>query len=344
MKRIIILSLVTGMLLSGCGIRISMADGIRDMESKSSVGIFHVQSSFFERYSIDQDEDHCKVKGTLHQATDDDYGVITYITAEDGGGSVSVTGSIKCTRGNLRLVYTAPDGTETLIAEGTDRKIDAQVVVAEGEGNISFASDGESAVCDFGIKMETGDGVTFANIMEHDSIEEIEDMEIPEILDTSEPPEEHGKPEIPETPEPPEECEISEIPEGIEKSGDMENIEMDRDHIDKDLENIGLDEIENDWPEGIRYHSNGSSANPMSTRFEVDAPMTVTVSCATREGELRLKIVRHSVLGEIGEAVYLDETNPDGEYTVELDKKGQYKVLFYAKEHVGSVEIIPENE
>lgn len=328
MKRIIILSLITCMMLTGCRVGISMSDENTDLES--SVGIFNVHTSYFDRYSIDKDEDHCKVKGTLHQAADDDNGVITYITAENGDGSVNVTGSIRCTRGNLRLVYTAPDGTETLIAEGTDKKIDAQVNVAEGEGSIGFASDGERAVCDFGIKMETGDGVTFAGIMENDSVEDIEDMEIPEI------PEEHEKPEKPE------------IPEDMEKSGDMDedvkNIEVDLDHMDEDLEDAGLDEIENNWPEGIRYYSNGSSADPMSTGFEVDAPMAVSVSCATRGGKLRLKIVRHGVLGEIGETVYLDETNPDGEYTVELDKKGQYKVLFYAKEHVGSVEIIPENE
>ena len=276
MKKNIVLSIIICMFLSGCGIRVYEADESTDAEL--SVGIFDVETSYYDRYSMDSDEDSCKVKGTVHQAADDDYGVLTYITAVDGS-SVSVTGSMKCTKGNLRLVYTAPDGTETLIADGTDRKINAQVNVEEGEGSIGFTSDGEGAVCDFGIKMKTDGGATFASIMERERIED-----------------------------------------------------------------IGLDEIENNWPESICYYSNGSSANPMSTGFEVDAPMTVSVSCVTRDGKLRLKIVRHGVLGEIGETVYLDETNPDGEYVVELDKKGQYKVLFYAKEHVGSVAIIPEDD
>lgn len=249
MKKSIVLSIIICVILSGCGIRMSRADESTDEEW--SVGIFNESTSFFDRYSMDRDEDSCKVKGTLHQAADDDYGVLTFITAVDGGSSVSVAGSMKCTKGTLRLVYTAPDGTETLIANGTDKKIDAQVDVAEGEGSIGFANDGEG----------------------------------------------------------------------------------------------GLGEVvENNWPESIRYHSNGCSANPMSTGFEVDAPVTLSVSCATRDGKLRLKIVRHSGLGEIGETVYFDETNPNGEYTVELDKEGQYRLLFYAKEHVGSAVIMPVEE
>lgn len=288
MKKSIVLSIIICVILSGCGIRMSRADESTDEEW--SVGIFNESTSFFDRYSMDRDEDSCKVKGTLHQATDDDYGVLTFITAVDGGSSVSVTGSMKCTKGTLRLVYTAPDGTETLIANGTDRKIDAQVDIAEGEGSIGFANDGEGAVCDFGIKMKTDGGATFDSIMERDEIEEEESIE-------------------------------------------------------PDLGDGGLGEVvENNWPESIRYHSNGCSANPMSTGFEVDAPLTLSVSCATRDGKLRLKIVRHSVLGEIGETVYFDETDPDGEYTVELDKEGQYRLLFYAKEHVGSAVIMPVEE
>ena len=287
MKKRIVLSIMACMFLSGCGVRICMADENTDMES--SVGLFHVQTSYYERYSMDGKEDSCKVKGTLHQAADDDNAVLAYITAADGGCTVNVTGSMKCTRGNLRLVYTAPDGTETLIAECRDNKIDMQVDAAEGEGSIGFAGDGEYAVCDFGIKMKAGDGVTFASIMERERIEDGESIE--------------GA-------------------ERIEPAADQTKTGEANESLEANLEDIGLDEIENNWPESIRYYSNGSSANPMSTGFEVDAPMMLSVSCVTRDGKLRLKIVRHGVLGEIGETVYLDETKPDGEYVVELHKKG----------------------
>lgn len=72
----------------------------------------------------------------------------------------------------------------------------------------------------------------------------------------------------------------------------------------------------------------------MSTEFQVDEPVTLSVSCATEEGKLRIKIVRDNISEE---TVYFDETNPDGVYRIKLDKEGTYKVLFYAKAHVGSV-------
>lgn len=144
---------------------------------------------------------------------------------------------------------------------------------------------------------------------EHDSIEDLEDMEDLEDIE---------EPESPTT---------------------QEEIEM----PEETIEDAGLDEIiQNNWSESksIRYCGDGVYANPMSTRFQIDAPVTLSVSCATAEGKLRLKIVRMGILGDVGETIYFDETNPDGVYTVELDQKGTYKVLFYVKEHVGSVEMI----
>lgn len=240
MKKITILLVVTCMLLSSCGVRISMAD--EDVDIESSVGLFNQHSSFYDRYSAQKDETTCKVKGTLHQAADDRNAIITYVTAQDGIGSMTVTGSMNCTKGSLRLVYMAPDGTETLISDGSVRKIDAQIDVAEGEGSI---------------------------------------------------------------------------------------------------EDIGLDEIEDNWPESIRYNGNGVYADPMSVNFEIDEPMALSVSCLTTGGKLRLKIVDNS---NFGETVYFDENDPKGTYTVDIDKKGIYKVLIYAKYHNGSVEITPVKE
>lgn len=179
MKKITILLVVTCMLLSGCGVRISMAD--EDVDMESSVGLFNQHSSFYDRYSAKKDETTCKVKGTLHQAADDRNAIITYVTAQDGIGSMTVTGSMNCTKGSLRLVYMAPDGTETLISDGSVRKIDAQIDVAEGEGTIGFVSDGKSSVCEFNIKAEAEGSVTFANIMEEgESSEGIKSLDKPE--------------------------------------------------------------------------------------------------------------------------------------------------------------------
>ncbi|MDE6846512.1 MAG: hypothetical protein K2J99_12220 [Lachnospiraceae bacterium] len=296
MKKITVLLTITCMLLSGCGVKMSMAE--QGVNIESSVGLFNQHSSYFDHYSSEKDETICKIKGRLHQAADDRNGIITYVTAQDGIGSMTITGSVNCTKGGLRLVYMSQDGTETLISDGTERNINAQIDVAEGEGSICFVSDGKSSVCEFDIKMEAGEGVTFANIMEEgESTEGIETLDTP------------TKPER------------------------LENLE--------DIEDVNLDEIEDNWPENICYSGDGVYADPMSVSFEVDKPMTLSVSCITTGGELRLKIVDNN---SFGETVYFDESNPAGTYTVDIDKKGTYQVLIYAKYHKGSVEIMPMEE
>ena len=102
-----------------------------------------------------------------------------------------------------------------------------------------------------------------------------------------------------------------------------------------------MDEIEDNWPESIRYSGDGVYADPMSVSFEVEKPMTLSVSCITTGGKLRLKIVDND---NFEETVYFDENDPVGTYTVTIDKEGTYKVLIYAKYHKGSVEITPMAE
>lgn len=284
MKKITVFTMIACMLLSGCGAGVP-APG-------KNAGILNVHTSYFDDYSMDKDENTCKVRGTVHQAADDRNGVITCVTAEGGNGSIAVTGSMECTEGNIRLLYMAPDGTETLIAEGIDGKIDAQVDVAEGEGNICFASDGKSAVCRFDIKMEAGECVRFSG-----SMEETEGMEETESM------------------------------EDVEDIGDT-----------GDIEEIAIEAVEDNWPESILYNSDGIYADPLSVTFEINQPTTLSLDCKTRDGKLRMEIA-----GAEGsdKETYFDETDPEGIYTVAIDKAGKYQILFYARYHVGSVEITP---
>lgn len=330
-KKITALAVIACTLLSGCGVGISMSD--KDVNIESSVGIFNQHTSYYDNYSAEQDETTCKVKGRLHQSADDQNDIITYVTAQDGTGSMTVTGSMNCTKGSLRLVYMAPDGTETLISDGTGRKIEAQVDVAEGEGNIGFVSDGQSSVCEFNIKAEAGDGVTFANIMKEEEIIE-DEQTIPQLK---------SQEEIVRDEKFEEKSDWSKKPEKPSKFSEVESESMlesveEMEGIDEDLEDFHLDEIENNWPESIRYSSDGVYANPMIVSFEIDEPMTLSVACVTTGGKLRLKIVDDV---SFGNTVYFDETDPNGTYTVDIDKKGTYQMLLYAKYHAGSVEIAP---
>lgn len=79
----------------------------------------------------------------------------------------------------------------------------------------------------------------------------------------------------------------------------------------------------------------------MTVTFQIDAPMIVSLACRTRDGKLRLKLIGPD---NSEKKVRFDETDPDGTYTVKLDRPGEYQALFYAERHVGSVEIVPVEE
>ncbi len=353
-----VVSAVVCILSSGCGAGITISgDGFA---VEVSQGIFNKHSTYFERYSSEREENTCRVRGTIHQAADDQNSGLILVTAEGGNGSMAVTGSMKCEKGNIRLIYIAPDGTETLIAEGTTRKMDVQVDVAEGEGEITFASDGESSVCTFDIKVEAGENVNFSDFMEEgESIENIEDteklkntkniempevMEVPEAMETSEVMEVPEAMEAPEVTEAPEAAEAPERrkakPDFTEENDKLEKPEKPLNEIDG-LKSIGIEEIEDNWPENIRYHADGLYADPMTVTFQIDAPMTVSLVCKIRDGKLRLKLIGPD---NSEKKVCFDETDPDGTYTVKLDRPGEYQALFYAEHHVGSVEIVPIEE
>lgn len=101
-------------------------------------------------------------------------------------------------------------------------------------------------------------------------------------------------------------------------------------------EEVGIKELEENWPESICYNADGVYGYPLYTEIAVDTPMTLSVSCETLNGSLHLKIVNADT-----KEIDFSEKNPDGEYTVNIDKAGTYQILFYAKEHVGSVQIVP---
>lgn len=349
MRKTTILAVVTAavcILISGCGAGITISgDGFA---VEASQGFFNEHSTYFERYSSEREENTCRVRGTIHQAADDQNGELILVTAEGGNGSMAVTGSMKCEKGGIRLIYIAPDGTETLIAEGTTRKMDVQVDVAEGEGEITFASGGESSVCTFDIKVEAGENVNFSGSMEEEeSIENIEDteklkntknIEMPEVMEV---PEAMEMPEVTEAPEAAESPERRKAkPDFTQENDELEKPEKPLNEIDG-LESIGIEEIEDNWPENIRYHADGLYADPMTVTFQIDDPVTVSLACRTRDGMLRLKLIGPE---NSERKVCFDETDPDGTYTVKLDRPGEYQALFYAERHVGSVEIVPVEE
>ena len=129
-------------------------------------------------------------------------------------------------------------------------------------------------------------------------------------------------------------------PDFTEENDELEKPEKPLNEIDG-LESIGIKEIEDNWPENIRYHADGLYADPMTVTFQIDAPVTVSLACKTRDGKLRLKLIGPE---NSENKICFDETDPDGTYTVKLDRPGEYQALFYAEHHMGSVEIVPVEE
>lgn len=105
------------------------------------------------------------------------------------------------------------------------------------------------------------------------------------------------------------------------------------------LEELEIRELEDNWPESLCYNADGVSGYPIYTEIEIHTPIMLSVSGETLDGSLRLKIVNADT-----HEVCFDEKDPDGEYAAEIDKAGTWQVLFYAKEHVGSVTIVPEED
>lgn len=78
---------------------------------------------------------------------------------------LSVTGTLKCTKGNIRLIFQAPDGTETILAECENREDNEEIAVAltvtAPAGKSVFYFSGTNSVCDFSLEFSMPDHVSY---------------------------------------------------------------------------------------------------------------------------------------------------------------------------------------
>ncbi|MBD5457616.1 MAG: hypothetical protein HDR27_03465, partial [Lachnospiraceae bacterium] len=119
-----------------------------------------------------------------------------------------VEGALDGKKGSLRLIYTAADGTETVIAECEDASyeaFDVRLMVTEEESVLKLSGNGDYEVCDFEIFI-AGDGIRF-NLGRGGKGDEMEAAEMPDM------PEVPDVPEIPDIPDVPDVQEIPDIPD-----------------------------------------------------------------------------------------------------------------------------------
>lgn len=298
MKRGIALLLAACLLCSGC--------------STELLAGLSGRSSYFYRFAAKGEDGLYKVKGSAYQAEEDKNLILVRLTAQEDS-TVAIKGKQKAVKGNVQLVYTAFDGTETLIAEAKDREIDTIVSVQKGEGTIGFIPCGSAngqkaeAVVDFDFQIKAGEKVNLSG----NEQQEIKPVERPE---------EPKKPE--EIRKATEEREAEEFPG---KPG---------------LEDIGFPGIEDNWPENLLIRVDGLYARPLMMDFDVEEPAKISICYTAEKGKLRIKIVNES--GEL----YFEEPDiqagDEKETSLEIDGAGTYWIYLYAEYFGGEVVISPQ--
>lgn len=213
--------------------------------------------------------------------------------------TITVMGYIESLEGDARLIYTTEDGTEILITDCDHSSFDTTITVPAGEGNISFAAYSQRAACDFDIQILWGDDVSLKP----------ESMESSLAIEA----------ELPET-------EVAPEAERLPEISEMSAIE--------DISNPVTD----NWPESIRFDSEGMSAELYEFPFEIEEPMELSLSCITESGTLNMWIEDSG-----SRKIFNEKDIQTDDYTVSIDKAGTYTVFLKAKYYYGSFVITPHN-
>ena len=247
-------------------------------------------SSYFSQYSAGRHNGQSQIQGTVYLMEN---GAVLETANVEKETTITVMGYIGSVEGDARLIYTAEDGTEILIADCDNSSFDTTITVPAGAGNISFAAYSPRAVCDFDIQILWGDDVS----LKTESVDSLLGIGA----------------ELPET-------------ERLSEIGEMSAIE--------DISNPVTD----NWPESIRFDSEGMSAELYEFPLTIEEPMELSLSYITESGTLNMWIEDSG-----GRKIFNEKDIQTDDYTVSIDKAGTYTVFLKAKYYYGSFVIIPRN-
>ncbi|MDE5931496.1 MAG: hypothetical protein K2H40_03300, partial [Lachnospiraceae bacterium] len=144
------------LMLSGCAAAPMMGD-----HSEISLNIFGSHSVYYSDFTAGTEDGGYMVQGTANMGSDAECSVVRMSAEEEQ--TATVEGALDGKKGSLRLVYTAADGTETVIAECEDASyeaFDASLTVTEEESVLKLSGNGDYEVCDFEIFI-VGDGIRY---------------------------------------------------------------------------------------------------------------------------------------------------------------------------------------
>lgn len=121
---------------------------------------YNASSSYFEHITWTENDDVYIVEGTVHNENDGN-AVITYIQAE-ADTKINISGTLERKDGaDTKIIYVAPDGTESKISDNSSEAFETSLDVVSGEGIVRF--EGEPAVYDFRMEFEVCDGISYSD-------------------------------------------------------------------------------------------------------------------------------------------------------------------------------------
>ena len=118
---------------------------------------------------------------------------------------------------------------------------------------------------------------------------------------------------------------------------ELESME-DEPGISTGLEATGMEFLTDNWPESIGRENKNTTAGEFSFELEISKPVTLIISCTTKEGELDMEIEDGR-----GQEIFEKEDIRTGDYRVKIDSPGTYRVSCEMDDHTGSFWIRPEN-
>ncbi len=238
--------------LMGCTAAAS-AEASGSCREETSVRVFKYNSGYYDNYTVQKSDEAFEASGTVYMK-DSRATVLQEVSVKEDA-DISVQGNISGIKGDIRLVYEAPDGTQTVIADGENYVFDTTVALHKGEGSILFAGSGKRESCDFDLRITCGEDISFMSMRRTE--DQTESAAEPESMEAS-----LGEPE--------------EIPEVMEEIPELEDIYF---------------PIVDEWPESITCVSDGMTAQPLSFPVTLEEAMEITVTCITEDGRIGMQVM-----------------------------------------------------
>lgn len=327
------------LMLSGCAIAPT------GEHSELSFKLFGSHASCYSNFTAGTEDGGYRIQGTANLGSDLESRVVRMSAEEEQ--TAMVEGALDGKKGSLSLVYTAADGTETVIAECEDASyeaFDVNLTVTEEESVLRLSGNGDYEVCDFEIFI-VGDGIRFnlggkggkENAPEAPDTPDVsETAGVPEVPDVPEAPdvlEAPAVPEVPDVPEAPNVLEAPDVPDVPEAADISEMFD--------ESELQGLSELDSPivdhWPESVSCVADGLTAKPFHFELPIDAPTALSLSCVAEEGGLRIQIK------DSGGKIIFDEKKIDTEdFKIPMDISDTYTVSVWAEQYYGKFEIRPD--